>query len=103
MVRNLIRAKKEGQDEIHLAPLSGNLMDRHSPPKNDQNISLFGGNVKSGKRESSPPYFHAFHQYAPGGILPLIWIVFYGKRDPAFLKKVIRLAGEPHFELPGQP
>ena len=61
MVRNLIRAKKEGQDEIHLAPLSGNLMDRHSPPKNDQNISLFGGNVKSGKRESSPPYFHAFH------------------------------------------
>ena len=43
-------SNKKGQGEFHLAPLSGHLTDRHSPPKNDRNISVLPYDVRSGKQ-----------------------------------------------------
>ena len=46
MLKGVMERNKEGQDEKHLAPRYGRL-NRHSPPKDILNISLFIENVKS--------------------------------------------------------
>ena len=55
--------KEKGQGENHPVPVQNNPL-----LKDNKNIALLLGCVKSGKHKSSLPCFYAFHKYAPDGI-----------------------------------